>query len=167
MPMVIRAHGGVSIEMAHPKLKTKKPRYRELQTVSAGRSRRRLITLSRHGVGRRAVHEVTEIDHRTLARIKNGKTKYVRRETQELIFSVSLNAHCDHALVRASETRRMIRTLTKRHDMGFTQSEIAKRIGNKPRTNGYATLHIGRKANVLARSQMRIEKLYRDAVGAA
>jgi hypothetical protein len=151
--------------MAHPKRKLKHPRGRELKTVPAGRSRQRLNILSKRGVGRKAVHEVTGLDHHTLRAIRSGKTKYVRRETQELIFSVPFDAHCDHALIDATDTQKMIEVLTTRCDLGFTKSEIAKRIGTKARPNGYATLHIGRKGNVLARSQMRIEKLYRDAVG--
>lgn len=151
--------------MAHPKLSTKHPRWRELSTVLAAKTRQRLLVLSRRGIGRRAVHEVTGIDHRTLARIKNKQTKYVRIETRDLIFSVPFDAHCDRAVISGAKTRHMIARLIERDDTGFTRSEIAKRLGRKPHTNGFANLEIGRKSMVLAKSQMRVEKLYNDAIG--
>src|ERR1051326_2251784 len=99
--------------MAYPKLQTKRPRKRELKTVPAEGSRARLLELSKHGVGRKAVHEFTGLDHKTLREIKNGNSRYVRRATQDVIFSVPTNAHCDHALVSASKTQRMIRAMLK------------------------------------------------------
>lgn len=151
--------------MAHPKYITKNPRKVELKTVPAGRSRQRILTLSKRGIGRKAVHEVTGLDHRTLAKIKNGRTKYVRRETQRLIFSVPFDAHCDRAVIDGARTRKMIEELVTRHDTGFTKSEIAKRLGTKQKRL-HKTLNIGRKDMVLAKSQMRVEKLYRDAIAA-
>lgn len=147
--------------MAHPKQLTKRPRPVALKTVPSGRTRQRLRTLSQNGIGRKAVHEVTSIDLRTLARIKSGQTKYVRRETMRLIFSVPFDAHCDRAVISGTKTRRMIEHLITHED--FTGSEIAKRLGTK-QTRRHKTLNIGRNENVLAKSQMRIEKLYRDAV---
>jgi hypothetical protein len=86
----------------------------------------------------------------------------VRRETQRLIFSVSFDAHCDRAVIDGTKTRKMIEHLTRKD--GFSKSEIAKRLGAK-QNREYATLHIAQKGMVLAKSQMRIEKLYRNAVG--
>lgn len=134
--------------MAHPKRKLKKPRGRELKTVPAGRTRQRMLTLSRHGLGRKAVHEVTGLNHRTLQRIKTGKTKYVRKETQQLIFSVPFNAHCDRALIDAGPTVKLIDRIKKN---GFTQSEIARRLSPKVKAKyrqGYAPLLIARKGKV-------------------
>ncbi len=150
--------------MAHPKYQTKQPRRLELKTVPAGRSRQRMLMLSRAGVGRKAIHEHTGLDHRTLARIRNGQTKYVRRETRDLIFSVPFDGHCDKALINAQRTWRLINRMLTKQNMGFTRSEIAKRIGGCVGKNGFASLQIG-KTKVIARTQMRVEKLYKDAVG--
>lgn len=154
--------------MAHPKYRTKQPRREELKTVPAGRSRNRLILLSQKGIGRKAVHECTGLDHRTLARIKNGKTRYVRKESRDLIFSVPFNAHSDMALIDSSKTQKLISRLLTQDDMGFTRSEIARRLNPKVKARckpGYATLEIGRKGRVLARSQMKVERLWNDANG--
>ena len=149
--------------MAHPKRKTKEPRWRELTTVLAGRSRRRLITLSRRGVGRKAVHEFTGLDHKTLREIKSGATKYVRRSTHALIFSVPFNAHCDKALIPARKTWQMVTALKEE---GFTQSELARRLGNKPSRRSHQTLNIG-KDRVTAKTQMKVEQLYNRVMAEA
>jgi hypothetical protein len=150
--------------MAHPKCQTKQPRRVELKTVPASRCHQRILALSKHGVGRKAIHEHTGLDHRTLARIRNGQTKYVRCETRDLIFSVPFDGHCDKALIDAKPTWKMIDRMLRSRDMGFTRSEIAKRIGHHVSKSGFAFLQIG-KTKVLARTQMRVEKLYKDAVG--
>lgn len=145
--------------MAHPKRTTKKKRYRELATVPAGRARRRLITLSKKGVGRKAVHEFTGLDHRTLQRIKATKTKYVRKVTQELIFSVPFNAFCDRAVIDARPTVSRINRLL---EAGFTRSELARRLNPKTKAKykpGYASLQLG-GLKVIARTEMQVKKLY-------
>lgn len=146
--------------MAHPKRTTKRPRKRELRTMLAGRTRRRLITLSQVGVGRKAVHEFTGLDHKTLRQIKNGSTKFVRRSTRDLIFAVPFNAFCNKALIDAGATQKRIAKLVQE---GFTRSEIARRLSPTIKQKflpGYASLQIGRKGRVIARTQMRVEQLY-------
>lgn len=128
-----------------------------LKTIPAGMIRSRLRALSEAGVGRKAVHEVTGIDHRTLAKIKNGDTRYVRRATADLIYAVPFNAFCDRALIDGNETRRLIRQMTKKRGMGFTQAEIARRLGARQKC---PNLQIARKGRVLARTAMKIEQLY-------
>lgn len=164
----LRLNGVSSFKMAHPTQtgdrtsRTWKKRVWErerrggLSTIPAGRTRQRLQTLSRVGIGRKAVHEFTGIDHRTLGRIKNGQTQRVRKETRELIFSVPMNAFCDKAVIDGTATRRLIGKLTS-FDMGFTQAEIARRLGRKQKC---PNLFIGRKGNVIAKSAMKIEQLY-------
>lgn len=146
--------------MAHPKRFTKQKRDQELRTIPAGRSRRRLLTLSKYGMGRKAVAEFTGLDHRTLQRIKTCKTKYVRRATQELIFSVPFNAYCDRAVIDARATVSRINRLLGE---GFTRSEIARRLNPKIRAKykpGYAPLHIASGGKVIARTAMRVEQFY-------
>jgi hypothetical protein len=127
-----------------------------LQTVLAVSSRQRLLNLSSVGIGRKAVAEFTGIDNRTLGRIKNGQTQYVRKGTAELIKSVPFNAFSDKAVIDGSETRRLLRRMTSER-MGFTKAEIARRLGKKEKC---PLLFIGRKKMVIAKSAMAIEKLY-------
>ena len=148
--------------MAHPKRITKRPRPAPLKMVTAGRSRLRLIKLSRAGIGRKAVHEITGLDHRTLAHIKNGRTKYVRKETRDLIFAVAFDAHCDRALVDARPTWKRINRMVTQDDMGFTRAEIVRRAKFYIPANGWGSLQIG-KTKVTARTAMKIEKLWKDA----
>lgn len=146
--------------MAHPKRQCKRPRDRELKTIPAGRTRRRLITLSKSGIGRKAVVEFTGLDHRTLAKIKNGRTRYVRKETCDLIFSVPFNAYCDRALIDARPTIKLIARVQRE---GFTKSEIARRLSPKVRAKykpGYASLQIANGSKVLARTAMRVEQFF-------
>jgi hypothetical protein len=94
-------------------------------------------------------------------RFGTGRRKYVRRETRELIFSVPFDGHCDRSVIDAEPTWRMINAMLSRQD---TRSEIAKRIGGYVGKNGFASLQIG-NTKVIARTQMRVEKLYNDAIG--
>lgn len=149
--------------MAHPKHITKRPRKRALKTVPAGRCRQRILKLSKHGVGRKAIHEHTGLDHRTLAKIRNGRTKYVLRETHELIFSVPFDGHCDKALVDARPTIRLINKLVT-PGVGFTKAEIACRLNPvKRKKNRTASLQIG-KQRVTAHTAMKVEKIYRQVM---
>lgn len=106
------------------------------------------------------MHEITGIDHRTLGKIKNRETRYVRLETEKAILSISFDVHCDKALIDATRTKQLITMLTTRHDMGFTKAEIAKRIGKK----FTRTLEIARTDKVTARSAMDIQRLWNDAI---
>lgn len=131
-----------------------------LKTIPAGHVRRRLVSLSKAGIGRKAVHAVTGIDNRTLAKIKNGQTKRVGLETARLIKSVPFNAHSDLAVIDAKPTWELIDKL-REWDMGFSKSEIARRLGAKQK---YPTLNINPE-RITARTAMRVRKLYDCAIG--
>ena len=144
--------------MAHPQARYNGTRKQPLATVRAGRSRRRLLILSKRGIGRKAVSEFTSLDHRTIQRIKNGRTKYVRRETQELIFSVPFNAFCNRAVIDSGPTLKLIARAQRE---GFTKSEIARRLSPKVRDKykpGHASLQIALNGKVLAQTQMKVER---------
>lgn len=128
-----------------------------------------MLLLSRRGIGRKAIAEITGLDERTLGRIRNGQTRFVRRGTQELIFSVPFDAHSDGALVDARPTLQLVKRLT-RPDIGFTKAEIACRINPSLRKkNRMATLRLGRRGGgkkITARTAMKIEQLFNQVMAA-
>lgn len=125
--------------------------------VPTNRARRHLRLLSKHGIGRRAVHDATDISDTVLHDIKTGRKKRIRRNTERLILAVDAGVVADGALVDAAPVWRMIEKLRERH--GYALSEIARRLGQKgPR------LQLGAR-RVTARNALKIEKLLRDADG--
>lgn len=126
-------------------------------TVDASRARHHLRMLSKHGIGRRAVQEATDISETVLHEVKTGRKKTIRRRTQDLILAVDETCVSDGALVDAKDVWRMIHRLVTIH--GYTKSAIARRIGQRG-----PGLQLG-KRRVTARNALAIRKMLADADG--
>jgi hypothetical protein len=129
-------------------------------TIPAARARRHLLTLSRRGVGRRAVAAACDVADTVLQEIRSGKAAAIRRETERRILAVTPDAVADHALVPARQT---IGRLCRLLDEGFTKAELARRLGSKARV---PSLQI--KAGLItAKKAAQVERLYRIVMAGA
>lgn len=124
--------------------------------VDAAPARRHLRKLSKRGVGRRSVGAACDVGDTTLQQIVTGRKKRIRKRTSDRILEVDLGAISDHCLVPAGRTQKMLDALTEEY---FTKQEVARLLGYKS-----PQLQIG-KRRVLARTEARVERLYRQAVG--
>ncbi len=118
--------------------------------VSAKNARRHINELSKQGLGRRAIADASDVCTSTIQKIKAGRKKQIRAETEKRILDVSKEAIADGSLVCAKGTWQKIERLLNE---GFTKKELAQRLGYK------CQLQIG-KVKVLASTKLKIEKLY-------
>ncbi len=125
--------------------------------VDAAPARRHMRKLSRRGVGFRAVAAVTDIGLTTIQKIRNGKRRRIRKAVADRILAVTAAEVSDGALVPAGETNRMLRELVTEY---FTRGEVARQLGYKS-----LALQIGKNGLVLARTEQRVRRLYRRAMG--
>jgi hypothetical protein len=123
--------------------------------VDAAPVRRHLIMLSRRGVGYKAVADACDVSKTVLLTVRRATKARVRKSTADRVLAVTVGAIADHALVPAGRTWRLVRKLL---DEGYTKSALAQRLGAKTRA-----LQLG-KTKVLAKTQLRVEKLYRFEV---
>lgn len=119
--------------------------------VSAGRARRHLLVLSRSGVGRRTVAEISGVPQSLLHQIKRGRRSRIRARTERRIFLVRSGARNGASLVPAEQSWRMISRLMEE---GFSSGEIARRLGYRTRA-----LQFNRR-RMTARNAVRIERFY-------
>jgi len=123
--------------------------------LSAERARAHLLKLSRAGVGRRAVAAASDVSSTLLLEVRLGRKDKIRARTERRILAVDIGCRSDASLVPAKGTWRLIRLLLEE---GFTKRELARRMG-------FASPAIQfRKTRVLARTALRVKKLYRAAV---
>ncbi len=123
--------------------------------VLAARARRHLEYLSRNGVGRRAVADASDVCVTTDGEIKRGAKQQIRKDTERRILSVSKRAVSGGALIPARRTWVLIERLLRE---GFTEKEIAKRLGSRAKK---PILQI-RRERVTASTQARVERLYQQ-----
>lgn len=96
--------------------------------VPACHARRHLNRLSRLGVGRRTVADVTDIAETILAEIRSGKRKNIRARTERLILAVTAESAADRALIPATKTWALLNELIA---AGYTRGHIALALGAK------------------------------------
>lgn len=120
--------------------------------VSAGRARRHLLALSRAGVGRRTVAEISGVPQSTVHQIRTGRRCHIRARTQRRIFLVDSRAMNEARLVPADRAWRMISRLL---DEGFSKAEIARRLGYR-----FPALQLNRR-RITARTAVKVERFYR------
>jgi hypothetical protein len=120
--------------------------------VDAGPARAHLRRLSRLGIGRRVVSEVSNVAQTVLAEVKSGRKKRIRARTARRILSVGTAQRADAALVPAGATWKRIDALLEE---GFTKSRIARELGAKTRA-----LQI-RRDLVTVRTAAKVETLWR------
>ncbi len=120
--------------------------------IPAGRARRHLKLLSRVGIGRRTVAEISGVPQSLVHQIKTGRRRRIRARTERRIFLVTGKAMNEARLVRADSTWRMIGRLV---EDGFSKAEIARRLGFR-----FPGLQI-RRTRVRARTAVRVARFYR------
>jgi hypothetical protein len=123
--------------------------------VPADAVRAHLLELSRQNIGRRAVSDATDIPDVALYRIIKGESDRIRRSQAERIMAVDASVIADHALVPATETRRLLREIIR---LGFTRTSVAARLGS---TAKVPTLQYTRGA-VLAITERRVRRLHAE-----
>jgi hypothetical protein len=123
--------------------------------VSAGPARRHIILLAASGVGRDSIAAACDVGVTTITEIRARQKLRIRARTARKILSVTTAARGGACLVNAGPTWRRIKRLLRE---GFTKGGLALRIGNRTRN-----LQI-RKSLVLARTAMKIERLYRTVM---
>jgi hypothetical protein len=118
-----------------------------------------LDSLSRAGVGRRAVAEACDLDPSTVGKIRSGQRKFIRMGTALQILSVTADAPLDNALIDARPAMKQIGELLKE---GFTKKELATRLGYR---NQQLQYHSGRR--MTARNVARVDRFYRRTMAGA
>lgn len=121
--------------------------------VPADKARAHLMSLSRSGVGRRAVAAATDLCPTVLQDIRTGKKTQIRARTERKILAVTRRMVSDGALVKPGRTFRLIALLK---DEGFSKAELARRLGYQ---NGALQFQPNR---MTARNVARVENLYRS-----
>lgn len=126
--------------------------------VDAAPVRRHLRALSRRGVGYKTVAAASDVGHTTIAQVLGGTKSRIRKRSADAILAVTVAAVADHALVPAGLTWRMLRKLEPEY---LTKGRLAQALGCKR-----PALQISRR-RVLARTELRVRRLYRRAFGVA
>lgn len=121
--------------------------------VSAERAREHLRSLSKRGVGKRAVAAASDVCMTVLQDIRTGRKAQIRARTERKILAVTRDMASDHALVRPGRTFQLIDQLIEE---GFSRAELARRLGYR---NGALQF---RRRRMTARNVARIERLHRS-----
>lgn len=121
--------------------------------VPADRSRAHLMSLSRRGVGKRAVQAASDVCMTVLTDIRTGKKKQIRARTERRILAVTPAMVSDRALVKPGRTHQLIEQLVEE---GFTKTELARRLGYRNQALQF------RKHRMTARNVARVERLHRS-----
>lgn len=121
--------------------------------VDARRARAHIHRLSLKGVGYKLVADAAGVSKSVMFKIMSGRRRQIRARTERQILGVG--ADCprgDKSLVPAGPTWKRIGWLM---EQGFTKKRIAQMLG-------YSSPAIQfNKQTVTARSEMKVEKLYR------
>lgn len=121
--------------------------------IDAAEVREHLNALSRSGVGRRRIHELTGLSHSAIRDLATGEHQRCLPETARRILSITCRDQAPGGLVDAVETHRLVAEMT---DAGVRRYAIAKVIGQ----SGPA-LQLG-KTSVTRRNADAIQKLHDD-----
>lgn len=121
--------------------------------VPADKARAHMASLSRRGVGRRAVSAASDVCPTVLQDIRTGRKTRIRARTERKILAVTAAMVSDGALVKPGRTFALIDQLLEE---GFTKTELAKRLGYR---NGALQL---KRHRMTARNVARVERLHRS-----
>jgi hypothetical protein len=119
--------------------------------VDAAPARAHILKLSRQGVGRHAVADVTDIAHSMIYEIRKGTRPRIRARTLRKILAVTPAQRAERSLVRGRRTWQLIGRLLEE---GYTKKALAQMMGL-----GVAIQF--RKDWVLARTEARVIALHR------
>jgi hypothetical protein len=121
--------------------------------VPADRARAHMVTLSRAGVGRRAVGAASDVGDTTLSEIRNGTKTQIRADTERRILAVDASCVSDHALVSARRAQRLLGRLKAE---GYPARRLVRWLGGTSQGLQFGT------RRMTARNVRRIEQLYRE-----
>lgn len=119
--------------------------------VPADRARKHLRSLSRQGIGRRLVSEISGSATSTIQAIKAGRKTCIRARTERAILAVDREARSGGTLVPAEPTWKRIDELIEE---GFIETELAGRLGYKCRKLQFA------RHQVTARTEQKVMRFY-------
>ena len=111
------------------------------------------MSLSRAGVGKRAVAAASDVCMTVLTNIRTGKKAQIRARTERRILAVTPAMASDRALVKSGRTFRLI---AKLKDEGFSKAELARRLGYRNEALQF------KRNRMTARNVARVENLYRS-----
>jgi hypothetical protein len=120
--------------------------------VDAAPARAHLMSLSRAGVGKRAVAAAADVAITVLTDVRTGAKTRIRARTSRKILAVTPAMASDQALVKAGRSHRLIAALVEE---GYSKAELARRLG-------YARPALQfKRARMTARNVARVEALHR------
>lgn len=120
--------------------------------VDAAKAREHLILLSRLGIGRDTVSDITGLSASSLDSIRTGKRTGLRAMNEKAILAIDPETPANDAqLIPAKKTWQLIRWLLRN---GLTKCEIARRLGYKA-----PALQLNNKL-ITSRNALKVEKLY-------
>lgn len=129
--------------------------------IDAGEARRHVAWLRRHGLGRRNIARLADVDHSTIYRLDAGAPR-IRADIADRILNITLeHVRAEARYIPAGQTRRLLDALLA---AGWTRGQIAKAVGNKTQTLTIASYGHTR---VTARNAAKIEALARRHVPGA
>lgn len=132
----------------HREYRRKNP---QLRKISADKVREHIILLASYGVGQNAVADACGVGPATVKKIRQGKQQKIYARTAQRILSVTPEAIADSALVDAANGKRILRELLEE---GYSRPFIARQLGVEQ-------LHYLYNRKLRARTELKIEKLYR------
>lgn len=112
-------------------------------------------TLSKQGIGTRAIADATGLDRHAIQWIKKGRVQRVHSSTAQRILAVDQQAIADHATIPIAPTCRLIRGLV---EDGYTRKWIARQLGY--RGGGLPFLYTGSR-RLSALNASKVERLCR------
>lgn len=119
--------------------------------VDASPARDHIRALSRQGVGYRPLADAAGVSATTVRQVATGSKAQIRKSTLERILEVDEGARADHALISASETRRILRALEPEY---LTKKRLAEALG-------YRSYWLPSAKRITVRNAHRVERLYR------
>lgn len=122
------------------------------ELVDAEPARVHLKKLSKAGIGYKTVADYSGLGKSTLLKILQRERTRIRKENLMRILAVDTKCVSDGTIVSAGETWQRIKWM---RDEGFTDAEIARRMGCK-----MPHLQIGRK-RITGRTAAKVERIYR------
>jgi hypothetical protein len=128
--------------------------------VPAFMARKHLLKLSRCGIGRDSVAAASGVSVTVICEIKARKKQNIRMRTHRALLAVDRTALTAGTLVKAGPVWAQLNRLVRE---GFTQSELARRLGSSAKV---PALQI-RGDVVTAQTAMRVERLHAKIMAGA
>lgn len=119
--------------------------------IKAFKARRHILSLSRRGIGRKAVAAASGVASSAILEIRTRRKLHIRARTERKILDVTKEMASDRALVSARRTWKLIRMLRTE---GYETKYLANQLRYK-----YAALQFG-KEQVTVRNAYRVDRLY-------